>query len=112
MLWNRKENGDSEPWEMGRGIRQRWLLSPFKFSIYAWMMMIMAMDLPYYTCMMHDLSDNHLDHAIVNFVDLWNWYKMSYMSLLKSCTGVIQKTLQKPTNKWIIVILRKTSFFT
>ena len=58
MLCNRIENWDSEPGEIGRGIRQGWLLSPFLFSIYAQMMMIEAMDLPYYNCMIHDLIND------------------------------------------------------
>ena len=40
----RIENGDSEPGEIGREVRQGWLLSPLLFSIYAEMMMKEAME--------------------------------------------------------------------
>ena len=40
----RTENGDSEPGEIGRGVRQGCLLSPLFFSINAEMMMIEAIE--------------------------------------------------------------------
>ena len=40
----RTENGDSEPGEIGRGVRQGWLLTPLLFSIYAEMMIAEAME--------------------------------------------------------------------
>ena len=40
----RIENGDSEPGEIGRGVRQRCLLSPLLFSIFAEMMVKVVME--------------------------------------------------------------------
>ena len=40
----RTEKGDSEPGEIGRGVRQGCLSSPLLFSIYAEIMIIVAME--------------------------------------------------------------------